>query len=75
MEHLHPGRRRSIDPGTKMRDITWKRIPEAILAKPADFDKVWDAYMKDLDKAGVEKMEDGYEKYVKDRVSLWSASK
>ncbi|WP_240546034.1 ABC transporter substrate-binding protein [Paenibacillus artemisiicola] len=59
--------------GLKMRDITWKRIPEAILAKPADFDKVWDAYMEELKKAGVEKMEDGYEKYVKDRVELWSA--
>ncbi|RED60354.1 ABC transporter substrate-binding protein [Cohnella lupini] len=59
--------------GTKMKDITWKRIPEAILAKPADFDKVWDDYMKDLDKAGVEKMEKGYTKYVQDRVALWSA--
>ncbi|MBP3961674.1 ABC transporter substrate-binding protein [Paenibacillus lignilyticus] len=58
--------------GTKMRDITWKRIPEAILAKPADFDKVWDAYMADLDKAGVKKMEEGYTKYVQDRVELWS---
>ncbi|TFE30084.1 ABC transporter substrate-binding protein [Cohnella luojiensis] len=59
--------------GTKMRDITWKRIPEAILAKPADFDKIWDAYMQDLEKAGVEKMEKGYTKYVQDRVALWSS--
>jgi putative aldouronate transport system substrate-binding protein len=59
--------------GTKMRDITWKRIPEAILAKPGDFDKIWDAYMQDLDKAGVKKMEAGYTKYVQDRVALWSS--
>ncbi|MEX1029422.1 MAG: ABC transporter substrate-binding protein [Paenibacillaceae bacterium] len=59
--------------GTKMRDITWKRVPEAILAKPADFDKIWDAYMQDLDKAGVDKMEKGYTKYVQDRVALWSS--
>jgi putative aldouronate transport system substrate-binding protein len=59
--------------GTKMRDITWKRIPEAILSKPADFDKIWDAYMQDLDKAGVERMEKGYTKYVQDRVALWSS--
>jgi len=59
--------------GNKMRDITWKRVPEAILAKPENFDKIWDAYMKDLEKAGVEKMEAGYTKYVKDRVALWSA--
>lgn len=59
--------------GNKMKDITWKRIPEAILAKPADFDKIWDAYQNDLIKAGVEKMEKGYTKYVQDRVKLWSA--
>lgn len=58
--------------GNKMKDITWKRIPEAILAKPADFDKIWDAYMQELDKAGVKKMEAGYTKYVQDRVALWS---
>lgn len=56
-----------------MRDITWKRIPQAILAKPAEFDKIWDAYMAELDKAGVEKMEKGYTKYVQDRVALWSS--
>lgn len=58
--------------GNKMRDITWKRIPEAILAKPGDFDKIWDDYMADLEKAGVEKMEKGYTKFVQDRVALWS---
>ncbi|CQR57273.1 hypothetical protein PRIO_4871 [Paenibacillus riograndensis SBR5] len=29
--------------------------------------------MADLDKAGVEKMEKGYTKYVQDRVALWSS--
>jgi putative aldouronate transport system substrate-binding protein len=56
----------------KMKDITWKRIPEAILTKPENFDAVWDAYMKELDKAGVAKLETGYEQFVKDRVELWS---
>ncbi|MCI3919947.1 ABC transporter substrate-binding protein [Paenibacillus sp. TRM 82003] len=56
----------------KMKSITWKRIPEAILAKPADFDRVWDEYMAELEKVGVEKMEDGYEALVKERVSLWN---
>ncbi|REE78935.1 carbohydrate ABC transporter substrate-binding protein (CUT1 family) [Paenibacillus taihuensis] len=60
--------------GTKMKDITWKRIPQAILAKPADFDKIWDEYMADLDKAGVKKMEADYTKYVQDRVALWSGN-
>jgi len=57
----------------KMKDITWKRVPEAILAKPQDFDKVWDAYQQELIKAGVEKMEKGFTKYLQDRVALWSA--
>jgi putative aldouronate transport system substrate-binding protein len=59
--------------GNKMKDITWKRIPEAILAKPENFDKIWDDYMADLEKAGVEKMEKGYTKYVQDRIALWNA--
>jgi putative aldouronate transport system substrate-binding protein len=56
----------------KMKGITWKRIPEAILAKPKDFDRIWDEYMAELEKAGVEKMEDGYESLVKERVKLWN---
>jgi putative aldouronate transport system substrate-binding protein len=56
----------------KMKDITWKRIPEAILAKPEKFDQIWDAYQKDLINAGVEKMEQGYEQLVKERVALWN---
>ncbi|WP_199614189.1 ABC transporter substrate-binding protein [Paenibacillus alkalitolerans] len=56
----------------KLKEITWKRIPEAILAKPEDFDKIWDAYMAELDKAGVEKAEDQYEELVKARVKLWN---
>lgn len=56
----------------KMKDITWKRIPEAILADPADFDKIWDDYMQELLDAGVEEMEDGYEALVKERVALWN---
>ncbi|QYR23088.1 ABC transporter substrate-binding protein [Paenibacillus sp. sptzw28] len=56
----------------KMKDITWKRIPQAIMAKPDQFDKIWDDYQQDLIKAGVEKMEKGFTKYVQDRVKLWN---
>ncbi|MFD2611145.1 ABC transporter substrate-binding protein [Paenibacillus gansuensis] len=56
----------------KLKDITWKRIPELILANPANFDNIWDSYMKDLEKAGVEKAEDLREELVKQRVQLWS---
>ncbi|GBF72893.1 hypothetical protein PA598K_01170 [Paenibacillus sp. 598K] len=57
---------------TKLRDITWKRIPEAILAKPEEFDAIWDAYMQELDRAGVDKAEKGREEFVKARVELWN---
>lgn len=58
--------------GAKMKDITWKRIPEAVMSKPEEFDKIWDAYMKDLDKAGVKEMEDAYTKHIQSRIELWS---
>lgn len=60
--------------GAKMKDITWKRIPEAVMAKPAEFDKIWDAYMADLDKAGVKEMEEAYTKHIKNRIELWSSN-
>ncbi|CAM3555429.1 ABC transporter substrate-binding protein [Paenibacillus lupini] len=59
--------------GTKMKDITWKRIPEAVMSKPEDFDKIWDAYMAELEKAGVKEMEDSYTKHIQNRIKLWSS--
>jgi putative aldouronate transport system substrate-binding protein len=56
----------------RMIDITFKRIPEAILADTEEFDDVWDQFMDDLDKAGVEEAEDEFTKIVKDTVELWS---
>ncbi len=67
-----PGESEILVLDNKLKDITWKRIPQAILAKPADFDKIWDEYMADLDKAGVEKAEDLREELVKKRVKLWN---
>lgn len=55
----------------KMKDITWRSIPGIILAKPDQFDKLWDDYMKELDKAGVEKMEKGFTEHIKERIELW----
>lgn len=56
----------------KMKDITWKRIPNMIMAKPEQFDALWDKYQQELIDAGVEKMEKGFTKYVQDRVKLWN---
>lgn len=67
-----PGDSEAVVIEKKLTDITWKRIPEAILAKPEDFDKIWDAYQQELVKANVEKAEKIREDLVKARVKLWS---
>jgi putative aldouronate transport system substrate-binding protein len=56
----------------KCEDIMKKRVPQAILAKPEQFDAIWDSFMKDLDKAGVNKLNEEFTKLVKDRVKLWN---
>lgn len=55
----------------RMEEITWQRIPQIILADPSEFDALWDAYMQELIDNGVEKMEDEFKQYVKERVELW----
>src|SRR5690606_8444924 len=55
----------------RMEEIPWQRIPQIILADPSEFDALWDAYMQELIDNGVEKMEDEFEQYVKERVELW----
>ena len=56
----------------KTQDIIRKRIPEAILAKAADFDKLYDNFLAELDKVGAQEMEAEYTKLVKARVSLFT---
>ncbi|MNO84057.1 Lipoprotein LipO precursor [compost metagenome] len=56
----------------KTQDIIRKRIPEAVLSKPADFDQVYDGFLAELDKAGAEKMEAEYTELVKARVALFT---
>ncbi|MEF2964862.1 ABC transporter substrate-binding protein [Paenibacillus sp. M1] len=56
----------------KTEDIIRKRIPEAILAKPDQFDKIYDDFIAELNKVGAEKMEAEYTELVKARVSLFT---
>jgi len=56
----------------KSQDIMKKYIPQAILAKPADFDKVYDEFMAELDKINVAKMNAEYSELIKKRVEMWS---
>ncbi|MBU5672314.1 ABC transporter substrate-binding protein [Paenibacillus brevis] len=56
----------------KTQDIIRKRIPEAVLAKPDQFDKIFDDFLAELDKAGAKEMEAEYTALVKKRVSLFT---
>ncbi|OXL83692.1 ABC transporter substrate-binding protein [Paenibacillus sp. SSG-1] len=56
----------------KTQDIIRKRIPEAVLAKPEQFDAIFDGMLKELDDAGAVEMEKQYTELVKARVELWS---
>lgn len=56
----------------KTQDIIRKRIPEAVLTTPANFDATYDALLADLDKAGAVEMEKQFTVWVKERVSLWT---
>ncbi|MDG5473217.1 ABC transporter substrate-binding protein [Jeotgalibacillus sp. ET6] len=55
----------------KSLDVVKKRIPEAILADPSEFDDVWESFMADLESAGVEQAEADYTEMIKDRLELW----
>lgn len=56
----------------KTQDIVRKRIPEAVLAKPGVFDKIYDAFIAELNQVGAEKMEKEYTELVKERVTLFT---
>lgn len=56
----------------KTQDIIQKRIPEAILSKPDQFDSIYDDFLAELDRAGAVKMEQEYTALVKARVALFT---
>ncbi|GAA0137827.1 ABC transporter substrate-binding protein [Paenibacillus sp. YSY-4.3] len=58
----------------KTQDIIRKKIPEAVLAKRENFDKIYDDFLAELDKAGAVKMEAEYTELVKARVSLFTGN-
>ncbi|MET3846768.1 MULTISPECIES: ABC transporter substrate-binding protein [unclassified Paenibacillus] len=58
----------------KTQDIIRKRIPEAILAKPEQFDSIYDNMLKELDAAGAKEIEKQYTELIKERVELWGGS-
>lgn len=64
------------DPEIKAKDnrileIGYKRIVEAILAPPAQFDSIFDAYLKEVEGAGLSEVTATYNKAIQDRLELW----
>ncbi|WP_025720751.1 ABC transporter substrate-binding protein [Paenibacillus sp. 1-18] len=59
----------------KSQDIVRKRIPEAVLAKPDQFDTVYDHMLQELDQAGVPKAEEVYTGLIQNRLKLWYGEK
>lgn len=55
----------------KEQAIVRKRIPEAILAKPADFDKIYDTFLAELKKT-TGAMAEAESALVQDRIALWT---
>ncbi|AUO09349.1 ABC transporter substrate-binding protein [Paenibacillus jamilae] len=59
----------------KSQDIVRKRIPEAVLAKPDQFDAVYDRMLQELDQAGVPKAEEIFTSLIQNRLKLWYGEK
>jgi putative aldouronate transport system substrate-binding protein len=55
----------------KLTDLSKKYCPRVIMAKPGEFDKVWDNFVKDMEAAGVREAEAQFTKAVQERVELW----
>ncbi len=56
----------------KSQDIVRKRIPEAILATPAQFDAVYDGMLKELEDPSILEMEKTFTQQIKDTVDLFN---
>ncbi|OWA33120.1 ABC transporter substrate-binding protein [Saccharibacillus sp. O16] len=57
----------------KSQDIVRKAIPAAIVAKPDQFDAIYDQMLKDLEGNGIPEMEAKYTQLIKDTVEAWNA--
>ncbi|GAA5417221.1 hypothetical protein Pryu01_02284 [Paraliobacillus ryukyuensis] len=58
----------------KADDLIQQRITEAILAKPASFDSVWDKMLSELKDMDIETANQAMTKMVKDKKELWGTN-
>lgn len=56
----------------KAQALVKNYIPQVILAKPKQFDTIYDEFLAELEKIGVEKMNAEFSQLIKDRVKMWS---
>lgn len=57
---------------TKQNELSTKYLPKAILAKPGDFDTVWDEYTKEIGKLNIKAYEDRINEVLKWRTDTWT---
>lgn len=60
---------------TKLNDLAMKYLPKAILADPADFDKVWDEYVTEIHKLDIKAYEDRINEQIQWRLKNWGPTK
>lgn len=56
----------------KLQDTQTKFLPKAILAAPADFDKVWDEFVAEVEKTNYKAYEDRINEVLKWRIENWT---
>lgn len=56
----------------KLEETQTKYLPKAILAPPADFDKVWDEYVGEIGKIDIKAYEDRINEVLKWRIENWT---
>lgn len=56
----------------KLQDTQTKFLPKAILADPADFDKVWDEFVAEVEKTNYKAYEDRINEVLKWRIENWT---
>lgn len=54
--------------GQRKTDLTKVYFPKLVLAKPGDFDKVWDEYIKEFNTLDAKALEEFMDKVVEDRI-------
>ncbi|MCA1293412.1 ABC transporter substrate-binding protein [Paenibacillus sp. alder61] len=57
---------------TKLNDLSTKYLPQAILAKPGEFDKIWNEYTGEIGKLNVKAYEERINEVLQWRIDTWT---